>query len=78
MAKKIVKVSDKKETKSSLDLGKIADTIIENKEAVGKITEGISEILDGKKKTTKTTKKKSTKSDDGLSKVIDIAGTIFK
>jgi len=84
MAKKIVKVEDKKETKnnSSLDLGKLASVIIENQDAVGKIVDGIEDIVTNEKNKSSahTTKKKSniTKKDtDSLSKVIDIAGTIF-
>lgn len=89
MAKKVVRVEDTKETKkeakkSSLDIGKITELISENGEAIGKITEGISELMDNKNnkkssKKTKTTKtKKSSSSKDSLSTVIDIAGTILK
>ncbi len=84
MAKKIVRVEDKKETKkSSLDIGKITELISENGEAIGKITEGITELMDNKnskaKKTSKKAKtKKSNSNKDSLSTVIDIAGTILK
>ena len=85
MAKKIVKVEDKKETKnnSSLDLGKLASVIMENQDAVGKIVDGIEDIVTNEKnksnaKTSKKTSTKKSKETDSLSTVIDIAGTIFK
>ena len=84
MAKKVVKVEETKEAKkSSLDIGKITELISENGEAIGKITEGITELMDNKdskkKKSSKTTKtKKSSSSKDSLSTVIDIAGAILK
>ena len=82
MAKKIVKVEDTKAAKkSSLDIGKITELISENGEAIGKITEGITELIDNKdsksKKSSKKTKKSSSNK-DSLSTVIDIAGTILK
>ncbi len=83
MAKKIVKVEDTKKTKKSVNLGKIASTIMENTDAVEKIVDGISDIMnsDTKSSNKKTTKKKSTKKSankDNLSTVIDIAEKIFK
>ena len=82
--------SSKKTTssKSKINLSKIKNLLDENPEAVNKIKEGVTDLITGKvtekltgKKTTKkkTTTKKTTKSDsDGLSKVIDLAGTLFK
>ena len=88
MAKKIIKVEDtKKESKSSLDLGKITKTIMENGDAIGKIAEGALELLNSQKESEKvtskkTTSKKSTKKaetkKDSLGTVIDIAETILK
>ena len=76
MAKKIVKVEDKKE---GLDLGKITKSIMENGEAIGKIADGIGDIIDGandskKKKVKKAKEKKS----DSMSKVFDIAEQMLK
>ena len=73
-------------SKSLIDLGKIKDIIDDNPEAVKKIKEGVTDIITSKvignatKKTTKKTTKKSTKSEnsDSLSKVMDLAGTLFK
>ncbi len=84
MAKKIVKVEDKKETKKNLDLGALAAVVMENKEAVGKIVDGIGDLMNTEnkktntknKKTTKKTVKKESKSD--LENIIDIAGKILK
>ncbi len=76
--------------KPKIDLGKIKDIIDDNPEAFEKIKEGVTEIITSKvtgKKSTKTTRKTSTKkttksskssSSDSLSKVIDIAGSLFK
>ena len=78
MAKKIVKVEDKK---SSLDLGKVTKSILENKEAIGKIADGIGDLIGGEssKKASKSKNKKSKNSkSDSMSKVIDIAGAILK
>ncbi len=72
MAKKVVKVEDKK---NGLDLGKITKTIMENGEAIEKIADGIGDLIDGKSSKKKKTKK--TKS-DSMSKVIDLAGTLLK
>lgn len=78
MAKKIVKVEEKK---SGLDLGKITKTIMENGEAIEKIADGIGDLIEGKSsKTKKSTKAKKTKNTDSssMSKVIDLAGTLLK
>lgn len=72
MAKKIVKVEDKK---SGLDLGKVTKSIMENKEAIGKIADGIGDLIDGKSSNGKKSKKSKS---DSMSKVIDLAGTILK
>ena len=88
--KKIVKASDLKKTNSKtstssgkpkIDLGKIKDIIDDNPEAFEKIKEGVTEIITSKvtgKKSTKTTKSSKSSSSDSLSKVIDIAGSLFK
>ena len=89
MAKKIIKVEDtKKESKSSLDLGKITKTIMENGDAIGKIAEGALELINSQKESEKTTSKKTKKTSsatkktetkkDSLGTVIDIAETILK
>ena len=72
MAKNIIKVEDKK---SGLDLGKVTKSIMENKEAIGKIADGIGDLIDGKSSKSKKSKKSKSNS---MSKVIDIAGTILK
>ena len=88
MAKKIVRVEDKKKDKKSLDLGALASVVMENKDAVGKIIDGFGDIINAdnkksstkksstKKKTTKKTVKKESKSD--LENIMDIAGKILK
>ncbi|MBR2833928.1 MAG: hypothetical protein IKE75_05890 [Bacilli bacterium] len=84
MAKKIVKVQDKKETKKNLDLGSLATVVMENKDAVGKIVDGIGDIIDTQnKKNTKTTKKSSNKksqkkSKSNLNDIMDLADKILK
>ena len=87
MAKKIVKVEDTK--KSKIDLDKIKDVIIDNKETIAKIVDIAGDFLDdddnvkktAKKGTSKkTVKKKSSKKTDAsdLSTMIDIAGKLLK
>ena len=92
MAKKIIKVEDTKTSnKSSLDLGKITKTLMENGEAIGKIAEWVTDIINSQnqkttsKKTTKKTvsakksvTKKASSNKDSFSTVIDIAETILK
>lgn len=88
MAKKIIKVEDTKTSnKSSLDLGKITKTLMENGEAIGKIAEGVTDIINSQnqkttsKKTSsakKSTTKKASSNKDSFSTVIDIAETILK
>ena len=94
MAKLVeVKEKKKTSSKPKIDLSKIKDIIDDNPEAVNKIKEGVTDLLTSKlgeavsgKKTTKktTSKKKTTKSStkknnsDGLSKVLDIAGSFLK
>ena len=83
MAKKVIKVEDKKEDKkNNLDLGKITKTIMENGEAIGKIADGIGDLLDGnasnKTKTNKAKTSKKKSSSDSMSTVIDLAGTLLK
>lgn len=83
MTKKIVKVEEKK--KNKLDLDKIKDVIVDNKDTIAKVVDIASELLDDDKKDSKksskkkTTKKssKSSKSSD-LSTVIDIAEKFLK
>ena len=90
MAKKIVKVEDTK--KSKIDLDKIKDVIVENKDTIAKIVDIAGDFLDDdkdvKKKTNKSTKKSSSKSTkkktskssnaNDLSTMIDIAGKFLK
>ncbi len=87
MTKKIVKVEDKKKN-SKIDLDKIKDVIVENKDTIAKIVDIAGDFLDDDKKVTqkktksskKTVKKKTnsvSKSND-LSTVIDIAEKFLK
>ncbi len=69
MTKKIIKAENKK---NGLDINKITKSIIENEEAISKIADGITDLIDGK-----PSKKKKNKS-NSMSKVIDLAGTILK
>ena len=87
MTKKIVKVEDKKKN-SKIDLDKIKDVIVENKDTIAKIVDIAGDFLDDDKKVTqkktksskKTVKKKTnsvSKSSD-LSTAIDIAEKFLK
>ncbi len=90
MTKKIVKVEDTK--KSKIDLDKIKDVIVDNKETIAKIVDIAGDLLDddkkvkkkssksNKKTSSKTTKKKSSKSSNtsDLSTMIDLAGKFLK
>ncbi|MBR3161168.1 MAG: hypothetical protein IKF19_00355 [Bacilli bacterium] len=91
MAKKIVKVEDTK--KSKIDLDKIKDVIVDNKDTIAKIVNIAGDLLDDdrevKKKTSKTAKKtsekstkkkasKSSSSASDLSTMIDLAGKLLK
>ena len=89
---KIIKADDlekdkkSKKSGSKIDLGKIKDIIEDNPEAVKKIKEGVTDIITSKviggntkkKATKKTTSKKSSSDSDGLSKVLDLAGSFLK
>ena len=87
MAKKIVKVEDKKKS-NKLDLNKLKDVIIENKDTIAKVVSIAGDLLDdndskkksSKKSSTKKTKTKKTskskKSD--LDTVLDLAGKFLK
>ncbi len=86
MTKKIVKVEDIK--KSKIDLDKIKDVIVDNKETIAKIVDIAGDLLDddkddkknNSKSNKKSSKKKNNKSSNtsDLSTVIDIAGKILK
>ncbi len=86
MAKKIVKVEDTK--KNKLDLNKLKDVIIDNKETIAKVASIAVDLLDDdkpKKKTNKkasaktTKKKKATKSKSSdLDSMIDLASKLLK
>lgn len=83
MTKKIVKVEESK--KSKIDLDKIKDVIVDNKETIAKVVDIASELLDDDKKSSKksskkTTSKKTSKSSKSsdLSTVIDIAEKFLK
>ena len=60
MNKKIIKVEEKKES-SKLDLNKIKDAIVDNKDTIKKVIDIASDLLDDDNDTTKTTKKVSKK-----------------
>ena len=90
MAKKIVKVEDTK--KSKIDLDKIKDVIVDNKDTIAKIVDIAGDFLDDdneskkknnkstKKSSSKSTKKKNSKSSNtsDLATMIDIAGKLLK
>ncbi len=88
MTKKIIKVEDKKDNK--LDLGKIKDVIVDNKDTIKKVIDIASDLLDDDKKSTskkKTSSSKSTKSkskktskskNSDLDTVIDLASKFLK
>ena len=81
MAKNIVKVEDKKASK--LDLNKIKDVIVDNKDTIAQIVDIAEDLLEDKdtKKTTKSSKssKKTSKSKkSSLDTVLDIAGKFLK
>ncbi len=88
MAKKIIEVKDEKPSKKkSVDLNKLKDVIVDNKDTIATIVDVAGDLLNSsdskKKKTTKstskkTTKKSSKKDSDGLSKVLDLASTFLK
>lgn len=83
MAKKIVKVEDKPQQKKNIDISKIKDVIVENKDTIEKIVDIAGDLLTKEeKKTTKKTTKKVTKNNksnsNDLSKVIDIASSLLK
>ena len=72
MAKNIVKVEDKKASK--LDLNKIKDVIVDNKDTIAQIVDIAEDLLEDK-----DTKKKNTKSKkSSLDTVLDIAGNFLK
>lgn len=86
MAKKIVKVEDEPK-KKNLDLSKLKDVIEDNQDTIMEVAEVLINKSKTSKKTTKkatstkkgTTKKTTTKSsNDGLSKALDLASTLFK
>ena len=81
MAKNIVKVEDKKSSK--LDLNKIKDVIVDNKDTIAQIVDIAEDLLEDKetKKTTKSSKssKKTSKSkNSSLDTVLDLAGKFLK
>ena len=89
MAKKIVKVEEKKDIKKkkSIDFSKIGTLISENQDTIEKVVDLIGDSLDTNSSKTskiskrgKTTKKKSfSKSNsNGLSSVISIFSGLFK
>ena len=89
MAKKIVEVKDTKSSKKkSVDLNKLKDVIVDNKDTIATIVDVAGDLLNSKetkttkkstKKSTSSKSKKSTKKDsDNLSKVFDLASTFLK
>ncbi len=93
MTKRIVKVEDKKEEKGKLDLNKIKDVIVDNKETIIKIVDIAGDLLDDEKDDKKTakkvskkestsksskTKKTTTKKNSDLDTMIDLASKFLK
>lgn len=91
--KKIVSADTLSKTKSKstgakpkLDLNKLKDLVVDNKDTIEKVVEVAGQYLakdsGTKKSTKKTASKKTTKStksnSDSLSKMIDLAGTFLK
>lgn len=79
MTKNIVKVEDKKASK--LDLNKIKDVIVDNKDTIAQIVDIAEDLLedkDTKKKTSKSSKKTSKSKKSSLDTVLDLAGKFLK
>lgn len=81
MAKNIVKVEDKKTSK--LDLNKIKDVIVDNKDTIAQIVDIAEDLLDDKDtkkkgKSSKSSKKTSKSKNSSLDTVLDIAGKFLK
>ena len=87
MAKKIVKVEDTKNN-NKIDLNKIKDVIVDNKDTIAKIVDLAGDLLNDDKSSKKTTKKASTKKSSSkktfkkksndLDTVIDLASKFLK
>ena len=87
MTKKIIKVEDKPQQKKNIDINKIKDVIVENKDTIEKIVDIAGDLLTKeekkttKKQTTKKTKTNKTKSkskSNDISKVLDLASSLLK
>lgn len=81
MAKNIVKVEDKKASK--LDLNKIKDVIVDNKDTIAQIVDIAEDLLDDKDtkkkgKSSKSSKKTSKSKSSSLDTVLDLAGKFLK
>ena len=78
MAKNIVKVEDKKSSK--VDLNKIKDVIVDNKDTIAQIVDIAEDLLEDKdtKKKTKSSKKSSKSKKSSLDTVLDLAGKFLK
>ena len=82
MTKNIVKVEDKKASK--LDLNKIKDVIVDNKDTIAQIVDIAEDLLEDKatkkktSKSSKSTKKTSKSKKSSLDTVLDIAGKFLK
>ena len=78
MAKSIVKVKDKKSSK--VDLNKIKDVIVDNKDTIAQIVDIAEDLLEDKdtKKKTKSSKKSSKSKKSSLDTVLDLAGKFLK
>ena len=81
------KTKSSKKSLPKVDLEKVKDFVVENKDTIEKVVSVASELMStSSKKTTKSTGKKSTKKNtrktskkgDSLSSVLDIAGSLFK
>lgn len=87
MAKKIVKVEDTKKN-NKIDLNKIKDVIVDNKDTIAKIVDLAGDLLDDDKSNKKVTKKTNTKKSSSkkstkkksndLDTVIDLASKFLK
>ena len=88
MTKKIIKVEDKKDNK--LDLDKIKNAFVDNKDTIKKVIDIASDLLDDDKNNKKSTSNKKTSSSksktkktsksksNDLNTVIDLAGKFLK
>lgn len=75
-----------KSNKSKIDLEKVKDFVVENRDTIETVVQVAGSLLNNKTTTKRTSRKtksnkttrKSTKNNDGLSKMMDIASTFLK